>query len=115
MHTEFAGVGIYMCVGIYLHICAPSLQMCVRRVCMYVCIYLHTNAPNPNVGVGLYVCVYMCTSIHICMKRHRVCMQSVRIQIHTCLCLYLAIMYVCVYMFTYMYAEFTRVCVHIYM
>jgi len=122
-----------MCVGVYLHICTPGLQLCVRRVCMYVCIYLHTCAPNPHVGciylhictraykcmhtclflfmcvkdtvgaygsnvciykymythLGLYVCVYVCTPIHICIERHRVCMQSVCIQIQTCLCLYL--------------------------
>jgi len=48
--------------------------------------------------------VYVCTSIHICMKRHRVCMQSVCIQIHTCLCLYLlyrCVLYVCVGIYIY--------------
>ena len=31
-----------MCVGICLHACTPGLQLCVRRVYMYVFIYLHT-------------------------------------------------------------------------
>ena len=46
------------------------------------------------------------TSIHICTKRHRACMQRVCIQIHTCLCWYLVyrwVLYVCRYMHLCMY------------
>jgi len=69
IHTEFTRVcvyiyiythGKYRCVGVYLHICTPSLQMCVRRVYMYVCIYLHTSAPNSHVGVHIFTYMHTC-------------------------------------------------------
>jgi len=159
-----------MCGGIYLHICTPSLQMCVRWVhvcvriftymyakstwvCTCICIYAHVRINTcihvcfdmytclflymcvreyicmwkDTVGayrcsvciskyvftyLGLYVCVYVCTSIHICMKRHRVCMQSVCIQIQAYMSVFvscLPVWFVCVcrYIHIYMYVRKT--------
>jgi len=99
-------------VGVYLHICKPSLQMCVRRVCMYVCIYLHTCAPNPHVGVHIFTYIYTCVSMHVYMS----------VLVHVCLGIYMyAYMYVkghcgciqmqCVHIRIYVYISgFVRVC-----
>jgi len=71
-----------MCVGIYLYICTPSLQMYLHRVYMYVCIYLHTCTPNTHAGVYIYIytykyektscvhteCVHANTDIHVCVR-----------------------------------------------
>jgi len=109
---------IHMWVCIYLHICTRAykcmhtclfLYMCVWvYICMFICMWKDTvGAYRCSVCIskymytylGLYVCVYVCTPIHICIKRRRVCIQSVCIKIHTCLCgclVYRWVLYVCV-------------------
>ena len=62
-------------------------------VCPYI--YIHVRQIHVN------VCIYL----HICMKRHRVCIQIVAYNYrHTCLCLYLVyrcVLYVCVGIYIY--------------
>jgi len=92
MQTEFTCVcvyiniyihGNYMFEGLYLHISTASLQMCLRRVYMYVCMYWHTCAPHPHVCVCMYLC--LCTRAYKCM--------------YTCLCLYMCVwVYICIHM-----------------
>jgi len=72
-----------------------------------VCIYKYMYT-----CLGLYVCVYVYTSIHICMKRHRVCIQSVCIQIQAYMsvfvsCLQVCFIGVCRYIHLYMHARKT--------
>ena len=89
--TEFACVcvhiyiythGNYMCVGAYSHICKPSLQMGVRRVYMYVCVYLHTCTKSTCVCAYIYIYAHVRTNacIHVCF----------------CTCVY-GYIYVCLY------------------
>jgi len=105
---------LYMCVWVYICMWKDTVSAYRCSVCIskYLCTYL-----------GLYVCVYVCTSIYMCMKRHRVCMQSVAyatLCMHTrCLfiiqaymsvfasCLQVCFICVCRYIHIYMYARKT--------
>ena len=131
--------GNYMCVGIYLQICTPSLQMCVRRVhvcvriftymcakstwvCTYICIYAHVRI-NASIHVCvcilftgvIYMCLWVCTYIYVCTRgpmgayRYTVC-ASEYMHKYLCLC-------VCVYVYAciHIYMKRHRVCIRIYM
>jgi len=102
-------VFVHVCTGIYMyaymyvkgHVGTYRCNVCA---CKYMYTYL-----------GLYVCVYVCTSIHVCMKRHRVCMQSVCIQIQAYMSVFVSCLQVVFwYIFTYLCAKSTHVCAYIY-
>jgi len=60
--------------------------------------------------LGLYVCVYVYTSIQTCMKRHRVYIQSVCIQIQAYMSVFvscLQVCFICVCVGIYIY-----ICIH---
>jgi len=84
---------IYVCI----YVCERTLWVHIDAMCVYQYMYTY---------LGLYVCVYVCMSIHICMKRRRVCIQSVCIQIQAYMsvflsCLHVFFVYVCVGMYIY--------------
>jgi len=92
---------LYMCVWVYKWKYTVGAYRCSVYISKYVYTYL-----------GLYVRVYVCTSIHICVKRYRVCMQSVCIQMQVYMsvfvsCLQVWFICVCRYIHIYMYARKT--------
>ena len=68
--NTYMSVFVRVCMGVYMY-----AYMYVKghvgdtdAMCVHANIYTY---------LGLYVCVYVCKSIHICMKRHCVYMHSV--------------------------------------
>jgi len=123
---------IHVSVCIYLHICTRAckckhtclcLYMCVwvYICCIYVCertLWVHTDAvcAYANICIHIWVCTcaYMCVHLYICicMKRHRVCVQDVCIQIQAYMsvfvsCLRVCFKCVCRYIHIYVYARKT--------
>ena len=114
MHTEFASVGIFFhvyklslhvhmettCVWVYIYIYVHQVYRCVYTefTCMCAYIYIHVRQ--------IHMRVYIFTSIHISMKRHRVLCKYR----HTCLCSYLVywcVLCVCRCIHIYMYTRKT--------
>ena len=122
MHTEFASVGIFFhvyklslhvlvykstyihiettCAWVYIYIYVHQVYRCVYTefTCMCAYIYIHVRQ--------IHMRVYIFTSIHISMKRHRV---SCKYR-HTCLCSYLVygcVLCVCRCIHVYMYTRKT--------
>jgi len=100
IHTETT------CVWVYIYIYVHQVHRCVYAefTCMRVYIYIHVRQ--------IHMRVYMCTSIHICMTRHRVCIQDVCIQIQTYMsvfvsCLQVRLICLCKCIHIYIYARKT--------
>ena len=112
---------VHVRINVYIHVCVCTCGYGYIFVCLYVgerhvgtyrcnvcaCKYMYTY-------LGLYVCVYVCTSIHVCMKRHLVCMQSVFIQIQTYMSVFvscLRVFFKCVCRYIHIY-RYTHSCIH---
>jgi len=100
IHTETT------CVWVYIYIYVHQVYRCVYAefTCMCVYNYIHVRQ--------IHMRMYMFTSIRICMKRHRVCMQDVCLQIQAYMsvfvsCLLVCFICVCRYIHIYLYTRMT--------
>ena len=88
MHA-YMSVFVHVCMGIYMYVYMyVKGHVGTYRCNVCACKYMYTY-------LGLYGCVYVCTSIRVCMKRHRVFMQSVCIQIQSFMSVFVSCLRVC--------------------
>ncbi len=93
----------------------PSVSSAFRPVCMYVCMYtcmyvcdlgkclFKHDGPVCPVRSALYVCVYVCTYMYVCIDA---CTHVVYIYIYVYI-------YICMYIYVYIYM-YVYICIHIY-
>jgi len=72
----------HMRINVYIHVCFCTCVYGYIYIYLYVCertLWVHTDVVFIYKYVytywGLYVCVYVCTPIHICIQRRCMCIQ----------------------------------------
>jgi len=104
---------IHMCVCIYLQICTRAYKCMHTCLCLYMCVWVY---------ICMHICMWKDTWVHtdamcvqsVCVCVHVACTHT---GLHVCVYAYIytrTLVYMCVYILTYMHAEFRGVYVYMY-
>jgi len=109
MHSCYMLVCVHACMYVCMFLCITCVN---TRACMYVCMYVcieYTANTTPSVLRAtpsvLYLNVWMCVCIYVCVHVLCVCMY---VCMYVCITrMYLVCIYVCVYMYVHECTEYS--------